>query len=148
MHHIGETFSKRYLFSAERIKAVAEVLGDTNPWHHDDEAAATSRFGGLIAAAGHSTGVFVSVIAEHTTRETDALGLRFTHKLKRAVPAGLDAIMTWRVVGMEPVRRLGGDVLRLEGLMTEDDGHVDIEGTCDVLVMPRAVRDAEPGGIG
>ncbi len=136
MHDIGETFSKRYLFTAERIKAVATAVGDTNPWHHDDAAAAKSRFGKLIASAGHSTGVFVSVIAEHTTRNGTALGLEFTYKLKRAVPVDLDAISTWRVTGKEPSNKLGGHIIRLEGEMTDDAGRVYIEGSGYVLVMP------------
>ena len=136
MHQIGDTFSKRYQFTAERIKAVATAVGDTNPWHHDDVAAARGRFGRLIASAGHSTGVFVSVIAEYTTRAGNALGLEFGYKLKRAVPVDLDAIMTWRIVGKEPSRKLGGDILKVEGEMTDDDGRVYIEGSGFVLVMP------------
>lgn len=136
MHHIGETFSKRYVFTAERIKAVATAVGDTNPWHHDDEAAAKGRFGKLIASAGHSTGVFVSVIADHTTRQGNALGLEFTYKLRRAVPVDLDAIMTWRVTGKEPSRKLGGDIIKVEGEMTDETGRVYIEGSGFVLVMP------------
>lgn len=136
MHHIGETITKRYVFTEERIKSVATAVGDTNPWHHDNEAAGRSRFGKLIAAAGHSTGVFVSVLAEHTTRQGTALGLEFAYKLKRAVPVDLDAIMTWRVVGKEPSHKLGGDILKVEGEMTDDDGRVYIEGSGFVLVMP------------
>lgn len=136
LHPVGETFTKRYVFTAERIKSVATAVGDTNPWHHDDAAAARSRFGKLIASAGHSTGIFVSVIADHTTREGTALGLEFTYKLKRAVPVGLDALITWRVTGKEPSHKLGGDIIKLEGTMTDDNGRIYLEGSGFVLVMP------------
>jgi hypothetical protein len=136
MAHIGETCSKRHLFTADDIRSVAASLGDSNPAHHDAAFAAKTRFGKLIASAGHSTGVFVSLLAEHFTREHEAYGLEFTYKLKRAVPVDLDAIIIWRVAGMEPLHKLGGDILKVEGELTGDDGRVYIEGKGYLLVMP------------
>lgn len=134
---IGETAQKRHLFTADEIKRVAESLGDNNPLHHDEAVAAQSRFGTLIAAAGHSTGVFVSLLAEHFTRDGEALGLEFNYKLKRAVPAGLDATLMWKVVGLEPSHRLGGDIAKVEGTLSGPDGRVYIEGKGFLLIKPR-----------
>ncbi|MEQ1717074.1 MAG: MaoC/PaaZ C-terminal domain-containing protein [Hyphomicrobium sp.] len=138
MAHIGETCSKRHLFTADDIRSVATALGDSNPAHHDDAFAANSRFGNLIASAGHSTGVFVSLLAEHFTREHEAYGLEFTYKLKRAVPVDLDAILTWRVAAIEPSHKLGGDILKVVGDVRGDDGRVYIEGSGFLLVKPLA----------
>jgi 3-hydroxybutyryl-CoA dehydratase len=137
MPHIGETFSKRYLFTAETIAAVSKSLGDTNPVHIDAAFAASSRFNGLIASAGHSTGVFVSLLAEHFSKEHEAYGLEFTYKLKRAVPVGLNANCTWRVVDMRPSKKLGGDILTVEGEVTDGGGTVYIAGSGALLVAPK-----------
>lgn len=136
MAFVGEAFTKRHLFTADAIRSVAASLGDNNPLHHDEAFARQSRFGVLIAAAGHSTGVFVSLLAEHFTRDGEALGLEFNYKLKRAVPAGLDAILLWKVVGLEPSHRLGGDIAKVEGTLSGDDGRVYIEGTGFLLIKP------------
>jgi acyl dehydratase len=138
MAHIGETCTKRYRFTADEIVRVAASLGDNNPLHHDPGIAAKSRFGKLIAAAGHSTGVFVSLLAEHFTQNGGALGLEFNYKLKRAVPVDLDAIMTWRVVAIEPSHRLGGDIVKVEGELAGEDGRVYIEGRGFLLITPVA----------
>lgn len=134
---VGETCSKRYLFTPENIASVATSLGDSNPAHHDPFMAAATRFGTLIASAGHSTGVFVSLLAEHFTREHEAYGLEFSYKLKRAVPAGLDAVITWRVAAKEPSHKLGGDILKVEGELAGSDGRVYIEGTGAMLVIAK-----------
>ncbi len=99
--------------------------------------AAASRFNGLIAAAGHSTGVFVSLLAEYFSKEHEAYGLEFNYKLKKAVPAGLDAICAWGVVDMRPSKKLGGDILTLEGEITDDAGTVYIAGSGVLLVVPK-----------
>lgn len=137
MAFIGETCSKRYLFTPENVADVALRLGDTNPAHHDPEMAAATRFGGLIASAGHSTGIFVSLLAEYFTQKGEAYGLEFGYRLKRAVPAGLDAKLTWRIVDIEPSHRLGGDIVKLEGELTGDDGRVYIEGKGALLLIEK-----------
>ena len=137
MARIGETCSKRYHFTVENIAEAAARLGDTNPVHFDAVFAAGTRFNGLIAAAGHSTGVFVSLLAEHFNKEHEAYGLEFNYKLKRAVPAGLDAICTWRIVDMRPSKKLGGNILTLEGELTDDTGTVYIVGSGVLLVVAK-----------
>jgi len=135
MAFIGETCSKRYRFTPDNVAAVADSLGDINPVHHDAGFAATTRFGWLIASAGHSTGVLVSLLAEHFTRDGEAYGLEFSYKLRRAVPADLDAVLTWRVVGLEPSRKLGGEIAKVEGTLSGEDGRVYIESSGAMLVV-------------
>lgn len=136
MLEIGDSYRKRYLFTAENIRELATAIGDNNPVHHDPAMAEATRFGGIIAAAGHATAVFVSVLAEWMTRGAEAYGLEFSHKLKRAVPAGLDAIMEWRVTERAPVAKLGGDIVKVEGALTDDSGRIYIEAKGAVLFIP------------
>lgn len=140
MAFVGETCTSRYLFTPENIDDVATRLRDTNPAHHDPQMAAATRFGGLISSAGHSTGIFVSLLADYFTKKGEAYGLEFSYKLKRAVPAGLDAILTWRIVAIEPAHKLGGDIVKLEGELTDDSGVVYIKGHGALLLIEADVK--------
>ena len=41
-----------------------ELTGDRNPLHYDEDAAARSRFGGLIVQGGVTSGLLNAVVAE------------------------------------------------------------------------------------
>lgn len=135
MAEIGETCQKRYLFTAGNIASVATAIGDTNPVHHDAAMAAATRFGGIIASAGHSTGLFISVLADHFSKSNETYALEFSYRLRRAVPSGLDAVMRWRVVGKKPSTKLNGDLVEFEGELLGDDGCVYVEGKATILIV-------------
>lgn len=133
---VGETIEKRYVFDAAAISDLAGRLGDSNPLHHDGEAAARSRFGVLIASAAHTQGVLVSVIAEHYTRRGRSLGLEFGYRLRKAIPAGADTILRWVVTKLEPSHKLGGDIVALDGEIVDRAGTVYTTATARILVAP------------
>lgn len=58
---IGDKFSTSRLVTDELIKQFAEVSGDHNPIHLDDEYAANTRFGKRIAH-GMLSGAFISAV--------------------------------------------------------------------------------------
>jgi acyl dehydratase len=134
--NVGDVVAKRHLFTRDSVMAMATAFGDTNPLHHDEEVARQSRHGGLIACAAHSTGVLCSLLAEHYARIGAPLGLEFEYKLKRAVPAGLEAMLSWRVVAKHAAAKLGGDILALEGDITDDGGVVYVTASGRLLVTP------------
>ena len=133
---VGDVVSKRHLFTRESIVAFAQAFGDSNPVHLDDEVAAKSRHGRLIACAAHSTGILVSLLAEHYSGISAPLGLEFEYKLRRAVHVGLDSTLSWRVLARHDAAKLGGDILALEGDLTDDAGVVYITATGRLLVTP------------
>src|SRR5438552_608745 len=47
---VGDRFAKDVAFSEESIRQFASFVGDTNPLHHDQAAAAASPFGRIIAS--------------------------------------------------------------------------------------------------
>ena len=64
----------------ERIRAYAEASGDFNPIHIDQEFAATSRFGGIIAhgmMVAASISEMMSMAFHETWAENGRLKLRF-----------------------------------------------------------------------
>lgn len=90
---IGESFvSEPYEMTAERIRSFAEEF-DPQPFHVDDEAAAASIYGGIIASGWHTGSVMMRLLT--TFLGPSSMG-----------SPGVDELR-WRL----PVR--AGDVLRL-----------------------------------
>ena len=59
----------RYTFTAEDIKRFAQRY-DPQPFHLDEEAAAGSIYGGLIASGWHTASVFMKLSVEDRVRMT------------------------------------------------------------------------------
>ena len=50
--------------SARDIELFTELTGDRNPLHYDEQAAAGTRFGGIIVQGGVTSGLLNAVVAE------------------------------------------------------------------------------------
>src|ERR1700759_849448 len=61
---VGDTARRSRAISDRDIELFTELTGDRNPLHYDDEAAAASRFGGLIVQGGVTSGLLNAVVAE------------------------------------------------------------------------------------
>jgi acyl dehydratase len=138
----GERFRRRVTFDAESIRTFAEVSGDRNPLHHDEDAAAAGRFGTLIASGPHVTALMMGLDATYLSREHEALGLGFEFRFVRAVPAGITLTLEWTVASVEPKASLEGDVVTVDGRAIDDDGIVYVTGRGSNLV--RAPMRGEP----
>jgi len=136
MPRVGDRFSKRYVFAREEIAAIAAAVGDTNPLHHDETFAANSRYGGLIASAGHSMGVLTSLVADHYSKTHPVVGVSFDYKLRRGIPAGADTVLEWRVAKVEAAPKHGGEIVTLEGRIFDDGGTIFVTARARVLVTP------------
>jgi acyl dehydratase len=64
MPRVGDTARRTRRISARDIELFTEITGDRNPLHYDEEAAARSRFGGLIVQGGVTSGLLNAVVAE------------------------------------------------------------------------------------
>ncbi len=112
---VGETFTRSVTLEAAAISAFAAQIGDTNPLHHDVDAAARTRFGGLIACGPHTSSLLMAVTADVFSRRGAALGLDFRMRFRRAVPAGTTLTLRWTIVTIDFNPSLQGDVVTLEG---------------------------------
>jgi acyl dehydratase len=135
---VGERFSRRHVFTPEDIADFARRAGDMNPLHHDAEKAARSRFGGLIASGPQTSAMLMALAAAHLSREHDTVGLEFTFRFCRAVPAGLAATLSWEIASIEPHPKLGGDLVVFTGEITGDDGtrYLTAEGRAVLWPLP------------
>ena len=65
----------RHTFTAEDIRSFAERY-DPQPFHLDEEAAARSHFGGLVASGWHTGSVCIRLIIQKRLREEEAMRAR------------------------------------------------------------------------
>lgn len=135
---VGERFTDEFTFTADQIRAFAAGTGDTNPLHHDEAFAQTTRFGGLIAAAGHYTSLMMGVVAQAITSRGAGVGLGFTFRFHRAVHAGETLRLIWTVSAIEPKASLGGHIIDMDGTLCRADGSVSVSATSKNLAMPAA----------
>ena len=134
---IGERFSSEVTLSKEQISEFARICGDTNPFHHDEDYAAKSRFHGIIASGPHLTSLWMAMVARHFSQNTAALGLEYGFRFRKAVPAGETMTMSWEVIAIEQKASLGGELVSLEGIVVNREGVEFMTGTGLVLVTPK-----------
>jgi acyl dehydratase len=61
---VGQRAQRSREVSARDIELFTELTGDRNPLHYDERRAAASRFGGIIAQGGVTSGLLNAVVAE------------------------------------------------------------------------------------
>src|SRR5215216_3949949 len=64
MLEVGRTARRTRRVTVRDIELFTELTGDRNPLHYDEEAAARSRFGGIIVQGGVISGLLNAVVAE------------------------------------------------------------------------------------
>lgn len=64
MPSIGESASRTREVTSEDIALFTALTGDHNPLHHDQAAAARTRFGGIVVQGGVTSGLLNAVVAE------------------------------------------------------------------------------------
>ena len=133
----GQTATKSYCFDTATIIAYATLAGDLNALHHDEVVAGASRFHGLIACGSHMSGVLMGFGASIVSRDHPAVGLEFTFRFERAIPAGTHTTLSWTVTSAEPHAKLGGTMLVMDGAITGADGTRYVSSTGRAVVWDR-----------
>ncbi len=128
---IGDSVSVSKTITDAEIHAFAELSGDRNPLHLNDEFAAASRFGRRIAHGMLSASVISNAIGNHLPG-TGALYLGQT--LKFVAPVYPGDTVTAKVT----VSKIRADkpILTLETICSNQRGETLIEGEAVVMVMP------------
>lgn len=136
----GHTETKPYLFDAAGIVAFAAAAGDANPLHHDAAIAKASRFKGLIASGAHMTAVLMGFGASMIARDHESVGLEFTFRFARAVPAGTATVLTWTIEQAAPHAKLGGTLLTFSGAITDETGQPFVAATGKAVVWDKRAQ--------
>jgi acyl dehydratase len=134
---IGETCRSTLALTPESVKSFGLLVNDLNPLHHDEAYAAQSRFGGLIASGTQPTAHFMALLATHFSQYAQPLGLEFDIKLKRAAHANDTLTFEWRVEEAWWKPSLKGDLVKLAGVASNQNGETLVVGHATILVMPK-----------
>ena len=133
---VGESFSQRVTFDAKSVRDFAALTGDFNPLHHDQGAAERSPFGSLIVSGPHVTALMMGMTATHFCQRCAPLGLEFTIRFVRAIPAGTTLELRWTLTQLTPKASLRGDLATLDGGALDDAGGVYVNGRGLLLLRP------------
>jgi acyl dehydratase len=130
---VGYRFSGIHRFDPIQVSSFAHAAGDTNPLHHDAQAAAGTRFGKPIASGTHTTALLMGLVAAHLSTLGQVVGVRFSTELLRPVFADEEVWLEWEVVGIQAHPR-SGHFLDLVGSIKGTGGDCRVRGLGRVLV--------------
>jgi len=116
----GDACSRSVRFSREDIATFACISGDSNPLHHDQQAAQRARHGEIIASGEHTTALLIGLASAHfsladASGPREVLCLNFNFAFKAPVFAEQTIELSWKVASVEPNTRLGGLLVQLDG---------------------------------
>jgi len=136
---VGETCERLVRFTREDIATFARLTGDTNPLHHDVQAAQRARHGEIIASGQQTTALMIGVAASHFSRSDDGLErellcLNFNFAFKAPVFAEQELLLHWRVATVEWNAALGGWLAHVDGRATVRHSHPCVIGRGTLLV--------------
>lgn len=124
---VGDAASAERAVTTDDIDAYADLTGDRNPIHLDEEYAEGTMFGGRIAHGMFSAGVVSAALAE---LPGDVIYLSQDLSFENPVRPG-----TTVRAEVEVVEHLGGDRLRAE-TVADADGERVLSGEAVVLSVP------------
>ncbi len=128
---LGDTFSRSRQVTDELIRQFAELSGDFNPIHVDEEYAARTRFGRRIAH-GMLSGAFISAVLGYEFEERKVVYLSQSMRFVAPVFIG-DTITTTATVSN--IREDKG-IVTLETVCTKQDGQTTLTGEAVVMILP------------
>ena len=128
---IGDQFSTSREVTDEVIRKFAEVSGDFNPIHLDEEFAKSTRFGRRIAH-GMLSGAFISAVLGNEFRERKIVYLSQTMKFVAPVFIGDTVKATGTITNI----RKDKDIVTLETVCTNQNGETLVKGEAAVMILP------------
>ncbi len=127
---IGDQFSTSREVTDEVIRKFAEVSGDFNPIHLDEEFAKSTRFGRRIAH-GMLSGAFISAVLGNEFRERKIVYLSQTMKFTAPVFIGDTVTATGTITNI----REDKNIITLETVCTNQNGETLVNGEAAVMIL-------------
>lgn len=127
---IGDTFSVSKEITDELIREFADVSGDYNPLHLDEEFAKDTRFGKRIAH-GMLTASFISAVLGYKLSVRKIVYLGQTLKFKH--PTFIGDVVTAKAT----VKKVREDkpIIKIETICENQDGTVLVEGEATIMLL-------------
>lgn len=127
---VGDKFSTERLVTDELIRKFADVSGDYNPIHLDEEVAKSTRFGRRIAH-GMLSGAFISAVLGYEFSERKIVYLSQTLKFTAPVFIGDTVTATATVTNI----REDKPIVTLETICTNQNGDTLVKGEAAVMIL-------------
>jgi acyl dehydratase len=128
---VGDTAQRSRAITQRDIELFTELTGDRNPLHYDAEAAARSRFGGIIVQGGVTSGLLNALVAE----DLPGPGSVFLHvDWSFRAPVRPGDVITAEVEVLDV--REDKPISTLRTTITNQDAVVVLEGTALVYRAP------------
>ena len=127
MPPVGTVARRTRKVRREDIELFTELTGDRNPLHYDEEAAARSRFGGIIVQGGVTSGLLNAVVAEDLPGPGSVF-LRVGWEFLAPVRPGDEITAEVEVLEVHPSK----PVAKVRTTITKKDGTVVLDGDAHV----------------
>ncbi len=131
MPKVGQKAKRSREVTSRDIEFFTEISGDCNPLHYDEEAAAASRFGGIVVQGGVTSAILNAVVAENLPGPGTVF-LQVNWSFKAPVRPGNT------ITGEVEVTKVRTDkpITELETRVTLADKTVVLEGNAVCYTMP------------
>lgn len=127
---VGDSFHKERLVTDALVRAFAELSGDHNPIHLDEDVAGKTRFGRRIAH-GMLSGAFISAVLGYEFAERKIVYLSQTLKFTAPVFIG-DTVTTTATI--KHIRE-DKNIVTLDTTCTKQDGTTAVQGEAVVMIL-------------
>lgn len=127
---IGDKFTAEKQITDDVVRRFAELSGDFNPIHLDDEFAKTTRFGRRIAH-GMLSGALISAVLGNEFKERKIVYLSQT--MKFIAPVFIDDTITATAI----IVKIREDkyIVTLETVCTNQNGETTLRGEANVMIL-------------
>ena len=127
---IGDKFSTSKQITDSVVRAFADLSGDYNPIHIDEEFAKTTRFGRRIAH-GMISGALISAVLGYEFKERRIVYLSQT--MKFVAPVFIDDTVT-ATATVTNIRK-DKNIVTLETVCTNQNGETTLKGEAVVMIL-------------
>lgn len=127
---IGDKFTTNRTVTDELIRAFAEVSGDYNPIHLDEEFAKNTRFGKRIAH-GMLSGAFISAVLGNEFKDMKIIYLSQTMRFTAPVFIGDTVTTTATITNI----REDKNIVTCETVCTNQNGETLVTGESKIMVL-------------
>lgn len=127
---IGDKFSTSKKITDEVVRAFAELSGDFNPIHLDEEFAANTRFGKRIAH-GMISGALISAVLGNEFQNKKIVYLEQTMKFVAPVFIDDTVTATATVINIRPDK----PIVTVETICTNQNGETVVTGEGKIMLL-------------
>lgn len=132
---LGEIYTRMVTIEERHLWQGAELIGDFNPLHVDEDFARRSHFGGRILHGALTSALMAAELG--MAFAGTALGY-LEHNARFLAPVRIGDVLTitWTVRELLPKPRHGGGIVVAEGVAVNQDGVTVCTATGKMLVGP------------